>query len=416
MSNIETIERHDVIIVGGGPAGSTAANLLAHAGYRVAVLEKEVFPRFHIGESLLPIDLPIFERLGVTLDGGAFLRKDGAEFINEQTGQTATFLFAEALDGTPKSAYQVERARFDHVLLLQAKARGADVREGIKVESIEATPDGVTVRAVAVADDVPGGQPRIHQARFLIDATGQDAFLGRTNRTVEPLKGFGRAAVFRHYEGLAPDIAAELAETGNIKVLMIPDGWSWLIPLSGARLSVGVVSRETGITPALLDRLLESSPIVQRLTAGARPTEPRIIRNFSYRNVRAYGARWAAAGDASCFLDPVFSSGVSLAMLSAESVADILTVALAEGREADPALMNAHAAHMERGYRTFAGLIHRFYNAGLVAKLFFADSRGQDLRAGITSVLAGDLWRDENPFQKILLGPGGPQAWPATPP
>ena len=124
-------ELRDVIVVGGGPAGSTAANLLAHAGHDVLVLEKETFPRFHIGESLLPIDLPIFKRLGMEMPTDRYIRKDGAEFIDEVTGQTVTFAFDRALNGTPRHAYQVERAKFDHDLLRQAAARGAEVREEI---------------------------------------------------------------------------------------------------------------------------------------------------------------------------------------------------------------------------------------------------------------------------------------------
>src|SRR4051794_24408895 len=156
---------HDVLVVGGGPAGSTAANLLAQAGHDVLLLEKEGFPRFHIGESLLPIDLPIFARLGVELDGATFLRKEGAEFIDERSGNAATFPFAQGLPGTPPTAYQVERAAFDHVLLRQARARGAEVREGVRV-------DGITCEGTAVAVAAGGETVR---ARYLIDATGQDA-------------------------------------------------------------------------------------------------------------------------------------------------------------------------------------------------------------------------------------------------
>ena len=393
----------DVLIVGGGPAGSTAANLLAHDGHDVLVLEKEVFPRFHIGESLLPIDLPIFERLGVKLDYKDFIRKDGAEFIDERTGAKATFVFREGLEGTPKNAYQVERSRFDHHLLKQAEARGAKVRYGVRVQEMAVEDDAVRV-------DTSAGAIR---ARYMVDATGQDAFMARSNRTVQPLKGFGCVAVFRHYDGLAPEIFEELTVSGNIKVLMVPDGWMWLIPLAGPRLSVGIVSRHAITTPLeTLDAAIAASPITQRLIAGAVGTEHRIIRNFSYRNRQPYGPRWGCAGDASCFLDPVFSSGVSLAMLAGESLAGKLSPALRAGTEASPDLLAEHAKRMEIGYKTFAGIVYRFYHAELVHRLFFQETDGEPLRAGITSVLGADFWRDDNPFQQMLLNSLTPEAWP----
>jgi flavin-dependent dehydrogenase len=384
----------DVVIIGAGPAGSTCATLLAEQGHDVVVVEKEIFPRFHIGESLLPCDLPIFARLKLSLDGGPFLRKAGAEFLDERRGAREVFRFDSGLAGTPSHAYQVERAVFDDWLLRRAKETGAVVREGEKVTDVSLEPERVEVTTT-----------KAHiAARYLVDATGQDAFLARRQKTVEPIKAFGVAAVFCHFDALKPDISRELEETGNIRILMIDDGWIWLIPLHGRRLSCGVVTRKTGVTEALLEGAIAASPEIQRLTSGASRTPARIIRNFSYRNSRSRGPRWTCIGDSALFLDPVFSSGVSLAMLAGERCADRLSPALREGAEAAGELMEPLSVDMHTAYVTFASLIGAFYKTKLVENIFFAKNPDPLIRAGIVSILAGDVWRDDNRFQQILVG------------
>jgi len=383
---------HDVIIVGCGPAGSTAANLLAQAGRDVLVLEREAFPRFHIGESLLPIDLPLFTRLGLEIDARSFQFKQGAEFLDERTGEYAFFSFADAMPGTPSHAWQVERAAFDDILARQAIARGAQVRFGDVVTAIDLGADEVRVHSGS-------GE---HRGRFLFDATGQDAWLARRARSVAPIRELGRAAVFTHFEGLDPAVVAEIAEQGNIKVLIVEDGWHWVIPLIGGRLSVGLVKWRGKLDEAALDAALAASPIVQRFTAGARRGPTRTIANWSYKNLLPHGPRWACIGDAAAFLDPVFSSGVSLAMLGAERGVDLLLPALIVEGEADPLLMAPWSTYMQPAYDAFEQLIRRFYHSRMVSHLFFAEEPDPALRRGLISVLAGDVWRRDNPFQTML--------------
>ncbi len=359
------------------------------------MLEKDAFPRFHIGESLLPCDLPLFQRLGMDMAGQGFLYKGGAEFLDERTGVRARFLFEEGLPGTPTHAFQVERAKFDKHVLDCAVRDGAKVQFGVRARAIVAGEREVTVQT-------NGGPLR---ARYVIDATGQDALIAHGERSLRPIEDFGLAAVFRHFDGLGDSVWAELADEGrgNIRVLVIDEGWVWIIPLAGRRVSVGVVTRKRGINFDLFERAYAASPMLQRLTAGCSKTDLRIVRNFSYRNAKTHGARWACLGDAALFLDPVFSSGVSLAMLGGERLADVLLPALREGREATPELTRPAVEHMARAYRTFGSLVGAFYQTRIVHNIFFARNPDPAVKAGLISTLAGDVWREDNPFQNMLL-------------
>jgi flavin-dependent dehydrogenase len=395
--------RIDTIVIGGGPAGSTTAALLARAGVSVLLIEKEAFPRFHIGESLLPRSVPILEKLGVDPAGPAFHFKGGAEFFDEKTGDHEIYPFADALPGVPPHAYQVDRAIFDAALLDRARASGAVVHEGERVKGVEVE-DGV-VKVTTAVDT--------YSARFCVDATGQDAFFARRDRTTVPIESFGRAAVFTHFSNLTDDAIDVIGPQGNIKVLMGDAGWGWLIPLSGRRLSVGSVTRNGGVTPELLEAAIEGSPLTQRLISGAERLSTRVIRNFSYKNGVPSRARCTSVGDAACFLDPVFSSGVALAMLGAEAVTDKLVPALAEGRESDPDLMTSVWSHMERAYESMGSLIYAFYHTGLLRNLFFAKHPDPVLRSGLISILALDVWRTDNVFQDMLLKSRRRQTWSA---
>ena len=277
---------------------------------------------------------------------------------------------------------------------------GPKIRERTQVVDFEVAADGVTVE---LTDLETGARERL-RGRYLVDATGQDALLARTHKTVEPYRNFGRAAVFRHYRGLRPEIVAELHEHGDIIVRLIDDGWMWIIPLVTGDISVGVVKTTGKVEAALLEHEVEHSPLLQRLTAGATASEPRVLGNFSYRNTTPYGSRFACIGDASAFIDPVFSSGIALALAGGERLADLLVPALAESREADPELMAPLRDHMNQAYEAFTRFVHRFYHTNLVDNVLLAEQHpSHEFRSGVISVLAADVWRDDNPFQNMLI-------------
>ncbi len=392
----------DVIVAGAGPGGSSIAAILALAGRRVLVVEREAFPRFHIGESLLPASGLVCSLLGVEPSPEVFFFKRGAQFIDEASGRIQTFDFSEALPGPQRFAWHVERARFDKLLRDRAAEVGAVLRHRFEVEGVEFDAEGVSV-TIRVAGEGEPAERTTERARYFIDATGQDRFLARKHGSARALEKFGRAAVFTHFSGLSPAAQAEIAPHNDIRVVIIPDGWLWGIPLAGNRLSVGMVKRTPGLRRSDLDAYLETSPLFGRLAGGAERQQTRMISNFSFENERASGSRFACVGDSACFIDPVFSSGVSLAILRAVEVAGRLIPALEERREGESDLMAPMETRTKRAYETFASLVYRFYNTNFVDNMIFgAPSEGR-FRAGVISVLAGDVFRHDNPFQEMLL-------------
>ncbi len=382
----------DVVVVGAGPAGSAAARLLALGKQRVLVLDKQQFPRFQIGESLLPVCLPVLDRLGVEASDEYFVYKRGARFVSESTNQTRVFDFSKALSGCPHHAWQTDRTRFDQHLGQLAQQAGAEYRYGVEVRGFEATDKGVQIHSESGT---------LH-ARYLVDASGQGRLLARLFGSAVPYRGFGHAAAYTHYEDVSEEALEEIRPDHDIQIMLTRFGWGWIIPLPRRRLSVGLVTRRRGVLHDLEAHLSES-PLVQRWTRGARRVPGKAVQNFSYRNRKSSGSRFVCIGDAACFLDPVFSSGVSLGLLSASHMVDLLLPALAAGTEGAETLMTPLYATMQRGYSTFSTVIDRFYHTRFIDHFIFGDTPDNSYTAGVTSVLAGDVFRTDNRFQEMLL-------------
>src|SRR5213083_2267030 len=319
---------YDVAIIGGGPAGSTAAALLARAGRRVVVFEREKFPRFHIGESLLPFSMKAFTRLGLHekfLRAG-FLKKFGGEIFGACSDQGTKFYFKDGYRSKTDHAYQVTRGDFDKVLLDHAAECGAEVCEQISVDRVQFSQDNVELAVKS------NGSSQSIRARYLIDASGRASVLGRHFKIKKTYDHLQKLSIFAHYDGVWRAEGIDGTLTVLIRAI---DRWFWLIPLRAERTSIGVVLdsetfRRSKLTAEdFLEQALAEQPIIAKRTTNARRVSQVYVEaDFSYRSARLYGDRWLLTGDAAGFIDPIFSSGVFLAVFSGEQCADALNEVL----------------------------------------------------------------------------------------
>ncbi|WP_437305005.1 NAD(P)/FAD-dependent oxidoreductase [Sorangium sp. So ce388] len=406
-------DRWDAIILGGGPGGSTLAASLARLGRRALVLERERFPRFHIGESLLPRSREVFERLGLDekLDA-LFLRKYGARFLCSSTGRARTYSFADAFDPRFEFAYQVQRDTFDQLLLRHAAELGAEVRESWEaVEVVFEGPRAVGVRArprarsgAAAPEGAAAARPDASdvvelRAPVIVDATGRDTLLASRMRRKAQLAELDKTALFAHYEGAARE---DGIHEGNIQIVIFEHGWFWFIPFRGALTSVGAVvssswirSRRKGESlDELFDRTVAESSWAREFLASARRTRPvGALADFSYRIDQLAGDGWLFVGDAGGFLDPLFSTGAHVAIKGADLAATAIHRALEAG-DTSRAAFAGYEAEVRYAVDLFLGVVQGFYKGHFRETLFEPNQR-PTMRKLITSMLAGDAFHAE---------------------
>jgi flavin-dependent dehydrogenase len=391
MTDTKTSFDFDFAVAGGGPAGSSAAISLAQRGHSVVLFERETFPRFHIGESLLSTANDAFAKLGVAekMEAACFPDKWGAKLFTHDGESGRGVDFTDVTEVTKPKTVQVCREVFDKILLDRARELGVDVREGYRVNACEFAPDAA-ILDFASSDDGVTGRVRVHA---LVDATGRNGLLARkfNLRTDEPL--LANIAVFSHYKNV-PRLTGDRPD--DIRLVSRNDaGWFWLIPISRELMSVGVVVPKSlymqlpkGSPEEMLDRAIAGTPVLAELMRNATREWPvRVEKDFSYSASAYAGDRWILAGDAGSFLDPVFSTGVSIAMESGIEAAIELDRALMRN-DFSARQFAAFSRRQRKRFKTFRRFVVGFYTPQF-RDLFFDPNPPPRIFKAVVTVLAG---------------------------
>ncbi|HEY1409212.1 MAG TPA: NAD(P)/FAD-dependent oxidoreductase [Promineifilum sp.] len=412
----------DVVVIGGGPAGSSCASFLAMKGHRVTVLEKEEFPREHVGESLLPFCYNLFDQLGVLDEMKKhYVRKPGVRFVDVNGVTKTTWCFNHVIHDHTYLSFQVARANFDKLLLDNSRRHGAHVEERTKVDKVNLNgPDGL----VEVQATGPDGEKETHYARFLLDCSGRSTFLANMQGIKKKYPDLDRTALWTHYE--VPGLSGGLEEGLSLIVYVGGEkkGWLWIFPLGPNWLTVGVVMNNTylrsektrlqqnGSEDWRMDLFLQEldySPFAKKIIEGGKQIQPLFVEgDYSYFTEQKYGDNYAMVGDAAQFIDPIFSSGVYLAINSGRLVTDALHARLSGENGAGADRLAEAYQHINGAYKMVGKLINFFYSANTInfaqmgpAQELIHD-RHKDAMAVGHFLLAGDFFDRYEHYGRII--------------